>query len=93
MTVDSDPGQLKIAVIDRGLGISKPDQDKLFTPFFRSTNPDALRCNGTGLGLVLAKSIVERHGGNLSVSSEPGAGSTFTIRLPPRMTAGKALSA
>jgi signal transduction histidine kinase len=93
VTVNSNPGQLEIAVADQGLGISEPDQDRLFAPFFRSTNPEALRRNGTGLGLIHVKSIVEEHGGTLRLSSKLGAGSTFTVELPLRMDVQEALSA
>jgi signal transduction histidine kinase len=82
VTVESDTEQVRISVSDRGLGISESDREKLFSPFFRSTNPEALQNTGTGLGLVLAKSIVEQHDGNLRVLSEFGYGSTFTVELP-----------
>lgn len=89
----SAPGKLIIAVADRGLGISEADQERLFAPFFRSTNPEALERDGTGLGLVLVKSIIDEHGGNLVISSEIGVGSTFTVELPLAMNVPEALSA
>ena len=92
-TVDSEPGQLRISVIDHGPGISKTDRDKLFAPIFCSTNPEALLRTGTGSGLVLAKSIVEEHGGNSSVSGRLGGGSTFTVVLPLATKVGEARSA
>ncbi|KQQ41386.1 ATP-binding protein [Nocardioides sp. Leaf307] len=67
---------------DTGLGISKPDQEELFTEFFRSTNPEALARPGTGLGLSIVRRIVQRHGGSIRLESELGEGSTFTVRLP-----------
>jgi signal transduction histidine kinase len=67
---------------DQGLGISEEDIENLFTPYFRSTNPEARAMPGTGLGLFLSRSIVEDHGGTLSVSSVSGSGSTFTVELP-----------
>ena len=91
--VASGPSGLKVVVTDYGLGMSKTDQENLFVPFFRSTNPEVLNRTGTGLGLVLAKSIVEEHGGNLSVSSKLGSGSTFTVELPVRVNVVEALSA
>lgn len=69
-------------VADDGLGISEEDQVGLFRAFFRTTNPDALREQGTGLGLAIVASIVERHAGSVQVSSELGAGTTFTVSLP-----------
>lgn len=82
ITLTSAPDRLVITVTDYGLGISRADQDNLFVPFFRSTNPEALRRPGTGLGLVVAKSIIEEHGGKLSVWSDLGSSSIFTIALP-----------
>lgn len=67
---------------DSGLGISVEDQRRLFTEFFRSTNGKALRRPGTGLGLAILKRVVERHGGQVSVTSELGAGTTFLVTLP-----------
>jgi two-component system sensor histidine kinase FlrB len=67
---------MEIAVIDTGVGITAEDQDKLFVPFFTT------RHDGTGLGLAISRRIVQAHGGELEVSSAPGRGSTFTVRLP-----------
>ena len=67
---------------DQGIGISEDDQAKLFQEFFRSTNPQAVAEPGTGLGLTIVKRIVERHGGQIEVSSALGEGSTFTVTLP-----------
>lgn len=67
---------------DEGIGISETDQEQLFTEFFRSTNPAAQAIPGTGLGLTIVKRIVERHQGTISVDSELGWGTTFTVTLP-----------
>lgn len=67
---------------DEGLGISEADQERLFTEFYRSSNPAALAIPGTGLGLTIVKRIVDRHQAAISVQSEIGVGSTFTITLP-----------
>jgi signal transduction histidine kinase len=72
----------EIAVSDTGMGISEQDQKKLFTEFFRSTNPEALKAPGTGLGLAIVQRIVERHEGSICVRSTLGSGSTFTVSLP-----------
>jgi signal transduction histidine kinase len=67
-----------ITITDTGGGIPPEIQDRVFEPFF--TTKDVGK--GSGQGLAIARSIVERHGGRLSFRSEPGAGTTFTIRLP-----------
>jgi signal transduction histidine kinase len=74
--------KFEFSVKDSGLGISDADLERLFTPYFRSSNPDALEREGTGLGLFLSRSIVEAHGGTLTVSSTVGLGSTFSVNLP-----------
>ena len=65
-----------VEVSDSGCGIAKQDQEKVFNPFFSS------REKGTGLGLSLVKKIVSLHNGRIRLQSEPGKGTTFTIRLP-----------
>ena len=65
-----------------GIGISAEDQERLFTEFFRSSNPVAVAQPGTGLGLTIVARIVARHGGRLHLASELGAGSTFRVVLP-----------
>jgi len=69
-------------VSDTGIGIPPEDQEKLFREFFRARNAKALEIQGTGLGLVIVKHIVEAAGGNISVDSAPGRGSTFTFHIP-----------
>ncbi|GEM_PF-2805117 len=73
--------ELQIKVTDHGTGISDADQGRLFTglPLSRSNNN---AYTGNGLGLYLAKLVVDAHGGSIDCASEPGSGSTFTIRLP-----------
>lgn len=65
---------------DRGIGISVADQQRLFKPFHRGTNVGNIP--GNGLGLALVKKLVDLHGGQISVASEVGIGTTFTIALP-----------
>jgi PAS domain S-box-containing protein len=73
---------LEISVIDDGIGISKEEQDKLFTPFYQTDSSTARKYQGTGLGLSIVKKMVELHDGTIKVESEPGKGSTFTFTLP-----------
>ncbi|MEE2659771.1 MAG: ATP-binding protein [Candidatus Latescibacterota bacterium] len=73
---DSDGEWAVVSVSDTGSGIDEEIRDKLFTPFF-TTKED-----GTGLGLVTSRKIVEAHGGQITVDSTPGEGTCFTISLP-----------
>lgn len=75
-------GRVQISVIDTGFGITAEDQKKLFQKFFRVKTEQTRNIGGTGLGLCIAKSIVEAHEGEIRVESRPGQGSTFSMRLP-----------
>lgn len=86
--VSHDRDQVRLEVVDEGLGISAADQEHLFDEFFRSSNPEAVRQPGTGLGLAIVKRIVERHDGDIEVVSALGAGSSFTVTLPAAGSAG-----
>jgi signal transduction histidine kinase/DNA-binding response OmpR family regulator len=72
----------RVQVTDSGVGLSKEEQARLFTPFYRAHNPTTEAVGGTGLGLVITRSLVEMQGGEMQVSSEPGHGSTFGFTLP-----------
>ena len=76
VTHTPDPAQIRLTVRDQGMGMSSEVQQKLFTPFF-TTKED-----GTGLGLVTSKKIIEAHGGLITVESEPGKGTCFTVSIP-----------
>ena len=76
---------LQMAVIDQGIGISKSDQARLFTKFFRVDNETTRSVGGTGLGLSITKGIVEAHGGAIGVSSRIGQGARFSITIPTGM--------
>jgi len=71
-----------IDVSDRGLGIPAADRERIFEPFYRGPAAIAAQIHGTGLGLALARSMAEMMDGEITVSSQPGRGSTFTLRLP-----------
>ena len=82
-TVD---GVVEIAVTDQGEGIPEDDLDRVFERFFRVDQARSRHTGGTGLGLSIVKHAVQNHGGEVRVWSQPGRGSTFTIRLPEAST-------
>jgi signal transduction histidine kinase len=71
-----------LSVADRGIGIPAEELHRVFSRFYRGTNVDDRRFWGMGLGLFICKAIAEQHGGAISVTSTPGKGSTFEVRLP-----------
>ncbi len=71
-----------VEVADTGIGISEDDQAQLFQRFFRAEGAVRRAIEGTGLGLAIVKAIVDAHGGDLSVESSAGSGTTFRIELP-----------
>ncbi|MFN8528227.1 MAG: ATP-binding protein [Anaerolineae bacterium] len=74
--------RVTLYVRDQGIGIRESDQDRVFERFYRVEDKLSRRTQGTGLGLYLARAIIEAHGGAIRVDSQPGHGSTFTITLP-----------
>lgn len=76
VVITDDGDTISLEVRDTGRGIPSENMDKIFTPFFSS------RPSGTGLGLPLARKIIELHGGRIGVRSTPGAGTTFAVKLP-----------
>ena len=75
-------GQLVLEVTDTGDGIAPEDHERLFDPFFRAREATVNAVPGTGLGLTIAKAIVDAHHGVLEVASSPGDGTTFRARIP-----------
>ncbi|MEK6755008.1 MAG: HAMP domain-containing sensor histidine kinase, partial [Bacteroidota bacterium] len=71
-----------IDVIDTGIGIPADEIEHVFDEFFRATNAKKSEKDGTGLGLSIVKQIVKQHGGEVSVASQEGQGTTFTVTLP-----------
>jgi two-component system sensor histidine kinase BaeS len=75
--------ELKIEVIDQGIGMLPEEQRRLFDRFYRGENPLVLKTPGNGLGLAIARQLAELHGGKVwLVASQVGEGSTFAITLP-----------
>lgn len=75
-------GTVEIAVTDQGRGIDAENLNRVFERFFRIDQARSRHTGGTGLGLSIVKHTIENHGGDVRVWSQPGVGSTFTIRLP-----------
>ncbi len=81
--VSSEDGTVELWVADKGPGLSAEDRKQVFNRFWRGSNAGT----GSGLGLSIVKQVVERHGGSVGVTSDPGAGATFVVRLPQSATA------
>ena len=73
---------VRVDVRDTGIGLSPEEQAQLFTKFFRAHDRSPQAAGGTGLGLVITRLLVELHGGQITLTSAPGQGSTFTFSLP-----------
>lgn len=75
-------GGVQITISDKGIGIAAHDMQQIFEPFFRSRDAMARKRKGTGIGLTITRYIMNAHGGEVTVASRPGQGSTFTLRFP-----------
>jgi two-component system sensor histidine kinase SenX3 len=73
---------IEIAVTDRGIGIARADQERVFERFFRVDKARSRATGGTGLGLAIVKHVVANHNGSIRLWSQPGTGSTFTLSIP-----------
>ncbi|MBI5133772.1 MAG: HAMP domain-containing histidine kinase [Candidatus Taylorbacteria bacterium] len=81
--VSNDSASAYVAIKDTGIGIAKEDMPRLFSKFWRSKEAKAIDTEGMGIGLFMAKSIIERHNGEVSAESEGlGKGAAFTVKLP-----------
>ncbi|MBV8929478.1 MAG: sensor histidine kinase [Mycobacteriaceae bacterium] len=75
-------GNIEIAVTDRGIGIAREHQERVFERFFRVDNARSRATGGTGLGLAIVKHVAANHNGSIRLWSQPGTGSTFTLSIP-----------
>jgi signal transduction histidine kinase len=82
LVADSQDGQALLVVQDEGPGIAPEHQERVFDRFYRVDRARSRAAGGNGLGLAIVREIVEAHGGRVELVSEPGHGSTFTVRLP-----------
>lgn len=80
--VRSREGLVSISVTDQGEGLSAEDQERVFERFYRVDSARSRHTGGTGLGLSIVKHVASNHGGEVTLWSQPGQGSTFTLRLP-----------
>lgn len=89
LELDGEAG-VRIRVIDTGIGITAADQARLFGAFVQLDSGASRRHDGTGLGLALTRKLVELQGGRITVQSEPGKGSVFSVWLPRALPSGSA---
>lgn len=82
VAISAEAGKLTVAFKDKGIGIEKEELEKVFDRFYRANDSRVSEITGTGLGLPIAREIVQRHGGDIEASSTLNQGSTFTINLP-----------
>jgi len=82
LVADGDEDRVQLTVIDTGMGIPADEQPRLFTRFFRSSTARGAAVPGTGLGLVIARSIIDAHGGSIELVSAEGEGTVVTVSLP-----------
>jgi two-component system phosphate regulon sensor histidine kinase PhoR len=82
--ITSNNGFVDLSVADNGVGIPESEQQKIFDKFYRGSDPSVRRIRGSGIGLAITKHVAEIHRGEIAVKSEPGEGSTFTLKIPIR---------
>ncbi|MBI4498778.1 MAG: HAMP domain-containing histidine kinase [Chloroflexi bacterium] len=89
VTITLQEGRPTVLVQDYGIGIAPDEQEKLFTPFYRTQEAKQTGITGTGLGLYIARQIVELHGGTLRMTSSPGKGTVVACTFPPAVPAAQ----
>lgn len=82
ITLKVEEDKMKIVIADNGIGIPKEQQKDIFKRFFRAENAKSLDPEGSGLGLFIVRTIIQKHGGEMSFESEEGKGTTFFLTLP-----------
>ncbi len=81
VSAEPQPGRLALHIADRGIGIDASEQSLIFDRFYRARSP-RIQTSGTGMGLAISRAIMDAHNGTLSVTSQPGQGTVFTLTLP-----------
>ncbi|MDP6491540.1 MAG: HAMP domain-containing sensor histidine kinase [Kiritimatiellia bacterium] len=89
VSVRDEDAAVVIEVEDNGMGLTAAEARHIFQPFYRAQRHDGSDVGGVGLGLAIARHLVQRHGGTLTVSSEKGRGSAFTVFLPAAAAGGR----
>jgi signal transduction histidine kinase/PAS domain-containing protein len=89
LTARAENGDIRFEVRDTGIGIPPQHQERIFDPFWQVENKASRRVAGTGIGLSVARRLARLLGGDITVASRPGEGSTFTARLPRKMGEGR----
>lgn len=82
ITIDKTDEGIKLDIADKGIGIPKEELEKIFRRFYRVNRPNSIKKEGSGLGLSIVETIIDKHFGKISVKSEEDHGTTFTILLP-----------
>ena len=88
ISLDTANGQAYLEVADTGIGIEPEHLPHILERFYRVDRARSRQSGGSGLGLAIVKEIAEQHGGEVTVASQPGKGSRFTVRLPLRSEPG-----
>ena len=82
ITLGMNAAGAQLAIADDGPGLSGADAAHAFDPFYRAEDSRARSSGGTGLGLAIVRSVIEAHGGTITIASAPGEGAAFTIWVP-----------